>query len=85
MLLLLHLVLWLVTVPLQAKWRGFLLSFGIHQCHYEDKAICKKETQIHKLTEVQSHSLVLVLVFVTMQGGLSPAAQTCVHAGALEC
>lgn len=41
------------------------------------------ETQIHKLTEVQSHSL--VLVFVTMQGGLSPAAQTCVHTGALEC
>lgn len=41
------------------------------------------DTQIHKLTEVQSHSL--VLVFVTMQGGLSPAAQTCVHTGALEC
>lgn len=40
-------------------------------------------TQTHKLTEVQSHSF--VLVFVTMQGRLSPAAQPCVHTGALKC
>lgn len=38
------------------------------------------ETQIHQLTQVQSHRW--VLVFVAMQGGLSPAAQTRVHTGA---